>query len=137
MDDLIIREQDFNLLVVDDDLEFLRAVARTLEGAGYTVFKAKDGFKASEILRHKPIGLAFVDTDMPIIDGMEVLREIKWLTPTTEVVLMADRPSAEGATMAFGEGAIGYFTKPIEAYDLMRKVEEVRNGGSSASVKWQ
>jgi DNA-binding NtrC family response regulator len=118
-------------------MEFLIAIARTLEGAGYTVFKAKDGFTASEIVRDKRIGLAFVDTDMPIIDGMEVLREIKWLTPDTQVVLMADQPDAESAATAFGEGAIGYFTKPIEGYDLMRKVEEVRNGSCSASIKWQ
>ena len=137
MQQVISRQQDFNLLIVDDDIEFLKTIARTLEGAGYTVFKAKDGFKASEIVREKAIGLAFVDTEMPIIDGMEVLREIKWLTPQTEVILMAEQPSAEVAAVAFGEGAIGYFTKPIEAYDLMRKVEEVRTGNSSASIKWQ
>jgi len=117
----------FNILLVDDDTGFLSSVSGALQEGGYTVFKARDGLRASEIVREKSIGLAFVAVEMPIIDGIEVLHDIRWHTPKTPVVLMSDSPTREEAIAAFEAGAVGYLGKPLEGHYMLVKVQELRH----------
>jgi ATP-dependent Lon protease len=110
------------ILVVDDEENFLRLLSRTLTKEGYTIRTAGDGKKAIACLEQERFDLAVVDVQMPQIDGMALLRQIRKRYPGTRIILITGFPTAEGRALALQEGAVEYLSKPVEISDLKKSV---------------
>ncbi|MBI3014208.1 MAG: response regulator [Candidatus Tectomicrobia bacterium] len=95
-------ERTPTLLVVDDNREYSRALAKIFERAGYRVCTAGDGQEALRILTDRPFDLVITDLEMPRMNGLELLRSIRAMSPHVPVLILT----------AFGE-----WTTYIEALD--------------------
>lgn len=65
------------IIVIDDSASLRQVVSIALRGAGYEVIEAEDGQDALERLEHERVHLAICDVNMPVMDGITFVREIK------------------------------------------------------------
>lgn len=80
-------EKGKKILVVDDEESILLLYREELEEEGYEVFSAMDGEEALKIFERVPIDLVVLDINMPGMDGIGVLRQLKARKPTLPVIL--------------------------------------------------
>ncbi len=116
----------FKILVVDDDFEFARACARTLIRAGYNATPSAGAAEALKLLEpDNSFNLVLTDLKMPDIDGMELLKLIKEVDPAVEVIIMTGYGTIESAVRAIKCGAGDYITKPADKDELLNSVKKV------------
>jgi two-component system response regulator RegA len=108
-----------SLLLVDDDATFRTRLARAFAARGYAVREAGDGAAALALAREESPELAVVDLRMPESDGLDVVRALKAIDPTTNVVVLTGYGSIATALEAVRLGATHYLTKPADADDLV------------------
>jgi CheY-like chemotaxis protein len=116
------------LLLVDDNAEGRRALARLLELYGYEVTAVAEGTSALEILRRSPPpDVLLTDLFLPDLDGRDIAREARRIAPSTTIVMItgwdfgADVPSREDAGVDF------LFLKPVNVGELVTKLKEFRD----------
>ena len=114
-----------SVLVVEDDLSLRQALCDTLELAGFTVERARDGHDALNVIRSAPPALIISDVQMGGMDGITLLREVKNKTPDLPMLLMTAFGTIEQAVGAMRGGAVDYLVKPFEAAVLVSKVSQL------------
>lgn len=103
-----------SVLLVDDDPQVLRAYARILRKAGFTVVVAADGGGAQEALDAHDFDAVMSDIGLPGADGIEVLRMARAREPDLPVVLMTAGGDLQTAVRAVEYGALRYLLKPVD-----------------------
>src|SRR5262245_11838397 len=101
------------VLVVDDEASNLESLEKIFQREGLRVLLAGDGQTALEHVRRERIGVVLTDLSMPGMSGTDLLRGIKAISPSTEVVLMTAYGTVEVAVAAMKEGAYDFVTKPF------------------------
>jgi DNA-binding NtrC family response regulator len=101
------------VLVVDDERDICRALEFLLLSEGYEVSSALDAQQALELFNKKAYDLVITDLRMPRSDGIELLQQLKALSPETPVVIMTAYASVESAVEAMKKGAADYIVKPF------------------------
>jgi DNA-binding NtrC family response regulator len=117
------------VLVVDDERSILQLLREALTHWGYQVTTASSGREALDALRTSVFHVAMTDIRMPDMSGLDLLREIKKLDETIEVVVMTGYPAISSAIEALKEGAYDYLSKPVmldEIHHLMQRMMERR-----------
>ncbi|HYE92637.1 MAG TPA: sigma-54 dependent transcriptional regulator [Terriglobales bacterium] len=117
------------VLVVDDERSILQLLNEALSHWGYEVTTAGTGREALEALRTGVFHVAMTDIRMPDMSGLDLLREIKKLDESIEVVVMTGYPAISSAVEALKEGAYDYLSKPLildEMQHLMQRMMERR-----------
>jgi len=112
------------VLVADDEPGLRESVERTLHREGFRVVQAEDGQAALDWLRKGGVDLLLADLRMPGLDGLELLRAAKLLTPEVEVIVLSGHGTVEEAVEAMKEGAYDFLTKPFERAQLVRAVRQ-------------
>jgi len=112
------------ILVVDDDRSNRQTLCSILSRDGYEVEDASGGKEALERLRTRPTALMLTDLKMPGMDGVELLRASRMVSPDTEVVLMTAYGTVETAVEAMKEGAYDFLTKPLKRHDILKTVRK-------------
>ncbi|HLV68022.1 MAG TPA: sigma-54 dependent transcriptional regulator [Polyangiaceae bacterium] len=107
------------VLVVDDDAGARAALKQLLSAHGYEVALAADGVAALERIAERPPDAVVTDLDMPRMDGMELLREIKGKDRELPVIVATSATDARSAVEAMRAGAADYVTKPIDFDELV------------------
>jgi DNA-binding NtrC family response regulator len=107
------------VLLVDDEREFVEALAERLEVRGLSVDCAFSGDEAVNYVRKTPVDVVVLDMAMPGKDGMATLSEIKELKPLVEVVLLTGQGTLESAVGSLEQGAFYYLFKPAEMRELL------------------
>jgi DNA-binding NtrC family response regulator len=125
-----VNDSSPEVLVVDDDPMVRRAIRRTLVTQGYTVHVAENGEQAVGMLDDLDLDVALLDVRLPGMDGIEVLRRIKEVSPTTECVVITGNADVSTAHRSLEAGAADYFEKPIQDWvrfqQVLRRAAEVR-----------
>ncbi len=111
-----------SILVVDDEGPNRYSVKKTLEKVGYSVMAAASGEEALEMIKNEEFDVILTDIRMQGIDGVELLRRIKDLTPDTIVILMTGYASLGTAVEALRLGAHDYLIKPSSSMDIRQSV---------------
>jgi two-component system, NtrC family, response regulator AlgB len=114
-----------SILLVDDEPNILKTVKIGLESSGFEVTAFMNPLQAVEALRFRLFDLAFFDLKMQPIDGMELLKQTRRLSPETSVVIMTAHGSVDSAVEAMKLGAQDYLQKPFEFSELQHVVERV------------
>ncbi len=109
------------LLVVDDEPSVLRVIQGIAARIGFEVETCASGRDAVDTLIKRPADLAMVDLRMPDTDGLALLKQIKGVVPSCEVILMTGFGAVDSAVEAIKLGAREYMTKPF-AMDRLRTV---------------
>ncbi|MDI1278409.1 response regulator [Methylobacter sp.] len=108
------------ILLVDDEVNIINALKRTLRPDGYTVLTAHSGEDGLALLAKHEVGVIISDHRMPHMTGVEFLRKVKLLYPKTLRIVLSGYTELESVTSAINEGAICKFlTKPWDD-DLLR-----------------
>ncbi|MBX3270096.1 MAG: response regulator [Sandaracinaceae bacterium] len=111
------------VLVVDDDERFRERLARAFAARGWEASAAGSGQEALEVASRESPEHAVVDLRMPEMTGLETVRALLAIDPSTKIVLLTGFGSIATAVEAIREGAIDYLTKPAEIDEILRAFE--------------
>jgi len=111
-------KSNYSILVVDDDTTILMACAESLMLDGYKVDVAENGEKALELAPKKKYDVVVTDLMMGAVDGLQVLRRVKEISPLCEVIVLTAYGSVDSAVEAMKGGAYDYLTKPFDPHKL-------------------
>jgi DNA-binding NtrC family response regulator len=115
------------VLLVDDEVPFVEAMARRLTKRGLDVKSAFSGEEALQTLKKlKHVDVIILDVKMPLMDGLETLREIKKAYPIMEVIMLTGHATVETAIEGMKLGAYDYLMKPCDMDVLMKKLEDAK-----------
>jgi len=117
--------EERSILVVEDDPILRRFIGDVLKRKGCNVSSAADGLIALDEMRRTQFQLVISDLKMQGMDGLQLLAEIKKLTPETEVIIVTAYGSVSTAVDAMKKGAFDYITKPVELEELNIVVDRV------------
>jgi len=116
-------ENKINILIVDDEEQFLNSIKRRLEVRDFNVVAVNRGEKAIEAAKNNPIDIALVDLKMPGIDGEQTLKALKKNNKWMEVVILTGHGSIESAIECTKSGAYGYLQKPCKLDELIEALK--------------
>jgi len=116
--------REFNVLLVDDEVEFLETLEKRLRKRNIGVKVATSGEEALEVLRSESPDVVVLDVKMPGMDGIETLREIKKRKPLVEVVMLTGHANVEVAIQGMEMGAFDYLMKPVDIDELVYKLQD-------------
>ncbi len=114
-----------NVLIVEDDLKMREGLVELLTEDGFHVESAENGQKGLDKIKEKDYDIVLTDLIMPVIGGMEVLRETKRIKPRTYVILITAYATIENAVEAMRAGASDYITKPFKIDEVQTKIRRV------------
>ena len=126
------------ILLVDDDVELLKALSKVLEKDGYAIVAMPD---ANSAMRHvnqtkQRFDLVITDVSMPGMKGTSLLAAFKTAFPKTPVIVITAFADWGQYMDALREGAFEYLYKPIDKTDLLAAVRRaLTNGKSQANGK--
>lgn len=112
------------ILVVDDERSMRDFLSIMLKKAGYDVTTAIDGDEAVKILHKDIFDLVITDLKMPKVDGLQVLKTVKELSPDTVVIVITAFASTETTVEAMKEGAYDYITKPFQNDEMKIRIKK-------------
>lgn len=116
-----------NFFIVDDDRVFIKLTAKYLENANHHVAFDTSGVSAlDEIIRQKP-DCVLLDIMMPEMDGLELLRRLRSNPDldATKFVMVSGKSYEFDRKRAYGFGADGYITKPIDPATFVDQLEQI------------
>ncbi len=118
---------EIRALIVDDSSVMRKIVERALRQAGLdalVVYEAGSGAEALEVLKSQTVDLILSDINMPTMDGLEFLRQIRAhnLAQDVPVVMITTESSEEHVKQAIQAGARGYIRKPFTAEQVKERV---------------
>jgi len=113
---------DCKILLVDDEKTMVKYLSRRLINRGFDVSVAYSGMSALEEVKKADFDLVLLDVLMPEMDGIETLKEIKKIKPTTEVILLTGHASVEAGIEGMKSGAFNYIMKPFDPNELVKEI---------------
>ncbi|MFY9397435.1 MAG: sigma-54 dependent transcriptional regulator [Desulfomonilia bacterium] len=115
---------DKKILVVDDEIGIRQSLQKILGKEGFTVETASNGDEAFKIIRRGGIDLLITDIRMAGMDGVELLKLCKSVSPFTEVIIITGYASVDTAVDSMKQGAYDYITKPFKKADILKAVNK-------------
>lgn len=120
-------DENFRILIVDDNKELREILEEFLGGEGHDVEGASDGREALQKHGENPFDLIVTDLNMPEVSGMELIRTIRKDNPDTEFVIITGYASMDSAVEAVRIGAFDYIVKPFRMEELQVVVKNARD----------
>ena len=116
--------ENYNILLVDDDKNIRDMVKLYLNKEGYNVIEARNGQHGVEEFQKNNINLVLMDIMMPVMDGMQTVKEIR-KTSNVPVIMLTARGETFDKVLALEIGADDYIVKPFDPKELMARVKAV------------
>jgi DNA-binding response OmpR family regulator len=122
-----LEEPEMNTaLVVDDERFFLTILSDFVtQRLGMRPLMAQDGTTALSLLEKEQVDLVLLDIIMPGMDGLEILRRLKYQRPSVPVIMLTASGNIDHAIIALREGADDFFRKPVDLDELTLCVSRV------------
>lgn len=114
----------FNVLLVDDEPDFLYPLVRRLTRRNLLVESVGNGEAALKIIGEKPVDVVVLDVKMPGMGGLEILRAIKAEHDDIEVILLSGHAAIGTAMEGISDGAFDYLMKPVDFDELFFKLQD-------------
>ena len=113
------------VLLVDDEQSFVETMIKRLRKRDMEIVAAFDGREAlARLDEDDGIEVVILDIRMPVMDGMEALKEIKSRHPLVEVIMLTGHATVETGIAGMKRGAFDYLLKPCDIDQLISKVSE-------------
>ncbi len=114
------------ILIIDDERPTLKMFSLFLEVYGFSILTAESGEEGLAIFDRERPEIVLTDIKMPGMDGIEVLREIKRRSPTTEVIVITGHGDMDLAIQALNLDAADFINKPIQRQSLEQALSRAR-----------
>lgn len=124
MKELQLITQNINVLFVDDDTSFLNETSEIFESIFNTVIKATNGKDALNKFNNN-IDLIITDITMPIMDGIELIQEIKKINYKQPIIVLSAYNDADNLFSVLYNGACGFIMKPINAEQMFHTLYSI------------
>ena len=111
-----------NLLIAEDDKDILEILKLYLESNQFKVYSANNGKSALDIINKEDINIALIDIMMPIMNGYEVIKEIRSKT-NIPVIIISAKDMEQDKILGLDIGADAYITKPFNALEVVATVK--------------
>jgi UDP-3-O-acyl N-acetylglucosamine deacetylase len=113
---------DKKVLVVDDEERIVQSITGVLEDEGFHVATARSGEEAIGIFQREKPDVTLVDIWMPGMDGLEVLKRLKWMSPDCQVIMISGHATISTAMTAVKLGAFDFIEKPLSLDLLLQTI---------------
>lgn len=123
----------FTILVVDDDKNTRRLFQAVLERENYTVFTAKDGEEALDVMDREHIDLVVLDIMMPKMDGYEFTKTLRDCQNNLPILMVSAKQLPEEKKKGFLVGTDDYMTKPIDEDEMLLRIKALLRRAKIAS----
>ena len=116
-----------SILTVDDSTSMRQMVSFTLKGAGYEVVESVDGVEALEIAKTRSFDLVVTDVNMPNMDGITLIKELRNLPDYkfTPLLMLTTESATEKKQEGKAAGATGWIVKPFDPEQLLSTIKKV------------
>ncbi len=115
------------ILIVDDEPNYLVVLSELLRDEGFEVFTAPGGKEALDIVKEVDLDLVITDMQMPGMDGMQLLQEIKKIYKDMPIVIITAYAEVDKAVAAMQAGAFSYLAKPFSNAELIVTINKAVN----------
>lgn len=113
------------ILIVDDEIDFVRVLKAHLKAHGYNVISASDAGDAMAVIQADKPDLIILDVSMPSIDGLRVLKRLNKLGFTSSIpVFVVTGLAPKAKEEVFAAGAVEFFLKPVNMDILLECIRE-------------
>lgn len=106
------------ILLLEDEFMLMRSIKIYLETLGHTVFEYEDGQSAVDSMANIAYDAYILDVDVPVLNGLEVLRHIKQATPNAIVIMITAYTDIDTLVKAYEGGCSEYLKKPFNLKEL-------------------
>jgi two-component system chemotaxis response regulator CheY len=115
------------IITVDDSPSVRKMVEFSLKSKGYVMGSAGDGIEALELMRQEPFDAVILDVNMPRMNGLEFLENIKHdeNLAAIPVIMLTTEGQDEDRDKAMALGATAYIVKPFKPSQLLSLLEEI------------
>ena len=113
------------LLIVEDEKQICDMVAKSLYAAGYEVDTCYDGKEALECILSENYDLIVLDLNLPGMDGMELLKELRKYNDETKVLILSARGQIADKVEGLDAGANDYMEKPFHLQELEARIRSL------------
>ena len=113
------------ILIVDDDNALGKFLSRELTRKHFTVEVSRDGVAGCEILRDSARDLLILDLNLPSMDGMAVLKQVRMSQPRLPILVLTARNRTEDMVLALEQGADDCLIKPFSLLELLARVRSL------------
>jgi DNA-binding response OmpR family regulator len=110
------------ILVCDDDKQIVEAIAIYLNGEGFHVLKAYDGYDALDIMAEQKVDLLIIDVMMPGLDGVHTVLKIRE-NSSIPIIMLSAKGEDNDKILGLNIGADDYLTKPYNPLELVARVK--------------
>ena len=115
-----------NILIVDDEEVYRKEIGEFLKKKKFEIFFADRPSKAKEILKDNEIDIVILDANLPELNGLDFLSEIKKDYADTEVIIITGFGDMNSVIKALRNGASDFFTKPFSLLDIYAAIERTQ-----------
>jgi DNA-binding NtrC family response regulator len=112
------------IVIADDDKNLRKVLVNELSDEGFEVIETDQGAKTVELLERNEYDVLLLDMNMPGLSGLEVLKKIKELEISTEVIILTAYATVSTAVETMKIGAYDYLTKPFQIEELKTVIEK-------------
>jgi len=116
----------YNVLLVDDEAEFVETLGERLRSRGMEVQIASNGAEAVDKTRGKSFDAVILDLAMPGMDGIETLKRLLQGNPDLQVMLLTGQATIKSAVQATHLGALDVLEKPMDIETLVEKIRHAQ-----------
>jgi DNA-binding NtrC family response regulator len=116
-----------DVLLVDDEEQFLKVLSKRMEGRGLKVDTSVSGEEALEKVKGKEFDAIILDLAMPGMSGIETLKRIRSENPDVQIIMLTGHGSVEKGVEALKAGAVDFLEKPADINKIMEKIAEAKN----------
>jgi len=114
-----------NLLIVDDEPQFLEVIAKAFKPLGHQLFTVQTGQEAMQVFEKEQIDLVILDYSLPDICGADLFRQMRAITPELPVVFLTGYPNLATAVELMKNGACDYIAKPFSLIELRSRIQGI------------
>ena len=115
-------ENQFNLLLVEDDRTLREAIRYNLISQGYNVYSTEDGAEGLNIAKSKPVDLILLDLMLPKLSGLEICKTLRRDGSILPIIMLTAKDSEFDKVYGIESGADDYITKPFSMRELVARI---------------
>lgn len=129
-----VQEDKFRILVVDDEKSIQEMLSRHFRFLGYDVVTANNGKEALEIMEKKRCDVVISDIMMPVMDGVELIRQVRKQHPMAHVIMITGYVTMENVLACMRHGADTCIYKP---FTDLKELEDAVTRAIERLTHWQ